>query len=177
MASQGVLAWMQTLALGWNRRYHRFRDNRLGFTLLELLVVLVIVGVMLGSIALNATPGPRQALQSEAQRVAQLMQVARDEAIVRNKEIAFESDDRHYRFLIRDVEGWRVLADDELLRERSYRISPLRLRVDPSTPSNQGVLRIVFGREPVDEAFTLTFSTQNVWSTVRADGVGHFQVE
>jgi general secretion pathway protein H len=145
--------------------------------LLELLLVLVIVGVMLGAIALNAAPSQRQMLQSEAQRIAQLMQLARDEAIVRNREIAFESDDRHYRFLMRDGTGWRVITDDELLRERNYRISPLSLRLDPSSPSNRGVLRIVFGREPVDEAFTLIFSTENVWSTVRADGVGHFLVE
>ena len=54
-------------------------------TLLELLVVLVIVGILLGAVALNAAPGDRQWLQGEAQRIALLLQLARDEAIVRDR--------------------------------------------------------------------------------------------
>ena len=140
-------------------------------------MVLMVVGVMLGVVALNASPGQRQILQSEAYRISQLMQLARDEAIVRNNEIAFESDGTRYRFLIRDGDVWRVLADHELLRERNYRIAPLNLRLDTSAAGNQGVLRIVFGREPVDQAFSLTLSTESSKSMIRADGVGHFQVE
>src|SRR5690606_8211675 len=73
-----------------------------GFTLIELLVVLVIAGVMLGMVALNAMPGERQVLQTDAQRIALLFQLARDEAIVRNRPIAFEAFPDRYRFLIRE---------------------------------------------------------------------------
>ena len=62
-----------------------------GFTLLELLVVLVIVGIMLGAVGLNAMPSDRQIVQNEAQRIALLLQLARDEAIVRNRPVAFEA--------------------------------------------------------------------------------------
>ena len=55
-----------------------------GFTLLELLVVLVIVGITLGTVAFNAMPDEQQILQNDAQRIALLLQLARDEAIVRN---------------------------------------------------------------------------------------------
>ena len=51
-----------------------------GFTLLELLVVMVIAGLMLGMVSFNAMPGERQVLQQEAQRIALLLQLARDEA-------------------------------------------------------------------------------------------------
>lgn len=176
MANLVALAWMQTLVPGWIKFSRRSSARLRGFTLLELLVVLVIVGITLGAVVLNANPGQRQLLYNEAQRIALLMQLARDEAIVRNQAIAFESDNSRYRFLIRQGNEWRPLLGDELLRERTYRVTPLTLRLDPIT-SNQMPLRIVFGREPVDKAFTLTFATESARVIVRADGIGHFQVE
>jgi general secretion pathway protein H len=38
-------------------------------------------------------------------------------------------------------------------------------------------LRIVFGREPVDRAFVLTLAFGSQSALIRADGIGHFQVE
>ncbi|HEY8607073.1 MAG TPA: GspH/FimT family protein [Noviherbaspirillum sp.] len=148
-----------------------------GFTLLELLVVLVIAGILLGMIAFNAMPGERQALQNEAQRLALLMQLARDEAIVRNRPIAFEADGDRYRFLVRDGQTWTVLRDDELLRERQFERTPLALSIAPQVAADDGPLRIVFGREPVDKPFLLTLSSGETSVSVRADGVGHFTVE
>ena len=146
-----------------------------GFTLLELLIVLVIVGVMLGAVVLNAAPGDRQLVQNEAQRIALLLQLARDEAIVRNRPVAFEADTYRYRFLIRQGDSWRPLQEDELLREREFKRAPLRLAMQP--PVAGMPVRIMFGREPVDKAFVLTLSLGEASAAVRADGVGHFQVE
>ncbi len=149
-----------------------------GFTLLELLVVLVIVGVMLGAVALNANPGDRQVLQNEAQRIALLLQLARDEAIVRNQPVAFEADDYRYRFLVRSDSQWNALAGDAQLRERAYRRAPLQLLLQPQSPAGDRLpVRIVFGREPVDKAFALTLAREGHSATIRADGIGNFQVE
>ena len=77
------------------------------FTLIELLVVMVIFGVTLGLVSLNALPSQQQSLQQEAQRIALLLQLARDEAIVRNRLIAFEAEPERYRFLIRNEQQWQ----------------------------------------------------------------------
>lgn len=148
-----------------------------GFTLLELLVVLVIAGMLLGLVAFNAMPGERKALENEAQRLALLFQLARDEAIVRNRPIAFEAEPDRYRFLIRDNEKWQTLAQDDLLREREFARAPVALSISPATDEQPGPLRIVFGREPVDKPFVLTISTGAASVAIRADGIGHFEVE
>ncbi len=147
-----------------------------GFTLLELLVVLVIAGILLGAVALNAMPGNSQLLQDDAQRIALLLQAARDEAIVRNRAIAFEIDEQRYRFLIRQNDSWQVLTNDALLRERSFRRAPLAVTLTPPS-SDRLPLRIVFGREPVDKPFALRLTLGANSASIQADGIGNFQVQ
>ncbi len=148
-----------------------------GFTLLELLVVLVIAGVLLGMVGLNAMQGERQVLQGEVQRIALLLQLARDEAIVRNRPVAFEADPEHYRFLIREGAKWEPFTQDDLLREREFRRAPVDVSINPPTAAESNPMRIVFGREPVDKPFVLTFTLGDASVAIRADGVGHFEVE
>ena len=73
-----------------------------GFTLLELLVVMVIAGIMLGVVSFNALPNSRQRLENDAKRLALLFQLARDEAILRNLPVAFDVDQFGYHFLVRE---------------------------------------------------------------------------
>ncbi len=148
-----------------------------GFTLLELLVVLVIVGITLGLISFKAMPDDHQALQNDAQRIALLLQVARDEAIVRNHPIAFEAESDRYRFLIHDENAWQTLNSDELLREREFKKLPVTFSSSPPSFALAKPVRIVFGREPVDKPFDLTLSIGEAHVSIHADGIGHFTVE
>ena len=153
------------------------RPASAGFTLVELLVVMVIIGITLGLASLNAIPSPRQNLQQEAQRLALLLQLARDEAIVRNRQVAFEANGERYRFVVRNDTGWEPVTRDDLLRERTFRGAPLQLVLEPSMRSDPSTVRITFGREPVDKPFVLTLATAGNAVAIRADGIGHFTVE
>jgi general secretion pathway protein H len=150
-----------------------------GFTLLELLVVVVIAGITLGVVSLNAFRSDRQVMQDDAKRIALLLQLTREEAILRNRPTAFEADANSYRFMVREEAGWQPLAQDDMLRQRDFKRSPMLLAMDPApteaAPPN--TLRITFGREPVDKPFTLTMSSGDSTVLIRADGVGHFAVE
>jgi general secretion pathway protein H len=157
--------------------HHQFRIHSSGFTLLELLVVLVVMGVMLGMVSMQAIPDKKQSLTSDAQRIALLLQLAREEAIVRNRPIAFEIDSEQFRFFIRGDTSWEPLTDTDLFRERSFKRSPLDITMQPSTTQSALPLRIVFGREPVDKPFVLTLAFEDASVAIRADGLGHFSVE
>jgi len=148
-----------------------------GFTLLELLVVMVIVGITLGVVSFNAMPDERQVLHNDAQRIALLLQLARDEAIVRNRPIAFEAEADRYHFLLYDEHSWQILKQDDLLRERAFKRFPVTFSISPPIVCYSTPLRIIFGREPVDKPFVLLLATGDSQVTIRADGIGHFVVE
>lgn len=138
---------------------------------------MVIAGIMLGMISFNAMPDDRQILQRDAQRIALLLQLARDEAIVRNRPIAFEADADYYRFLIFDNSTWQALTQDDMLREREFKRHPVTFSITPPTTEPAVPLRIIFGREPVDKPFVLTLAIADAQVAIRADGIGHFVVE
>jgi general secretion pathway protein H len=151
-------------------------DQR-GFTLVEIMVVMVIIGITLGLASLNAIPSPHQDLQAEAQRLSLLLQLARDEAIVRNRPVTFEATPERYHFLVRNETRWDAITGDDLLRERDFKNGPLTLLLDPASAGTVNPLRITFGREPVDKPFVLILATGGNRVAIRADGVGHFNVE
>ena len=75
-------------------RRHRAR----GFTLLEMLVVLVIAGLLVSLASLSLTRNPRTDLREEAQRIALLFETAGDEAQVRARPIAWQPTAHGFRF-------------------------------------------------------------------------------
>jgi len=138
---------------------------------------MVIVGITLGAVSFNAMPSERQVLQNDAQRIALLLQSARDEAIVRDHPVAFEADQDSYRFLLFKDNKWQPLQQDELLRERKFKRAPVTLSVSPPSAEQTTPLRIIFGREPVGIPFVLTLAVGDAQVAIRADGIGHFVVE
>ena len=148
-----------------------------GFTLLELLVVLVIVGIMLGAVSFSSMQSSRQRLQTDAQRIALLLQLTREEAIVRNRPTAFEANEQSYQFLVKNDNKWELIRDLDMLRARDFSFSPVKLTMTPMTHFDASQLRIVFGREPVDKPFVLELAVGEDHVAIRADGIGHFVVE
>lgn len=90
-----------------------------GFTLLELMVVLVLIGIIFG-FAVLSLGGDKlaEAMEQETRRLVMLISLANDEAIIRGDEIAIYFTDTGYSFLVLEPAGWAPAPDeDRLLKE------------------------------------------------------------
>lgn len=81
-----------------------------GFTLVELMVVLAVVG-MLGAAVLLTQPPPAAGLRHEAEALAMRLARARQEAILSTRALRVEVDATGYRFSIARSGGWQPLAE------------------------------------------------------------------
>ncbi len=150
----------------------RARDLRQrGFTLLEVLVALLIAAVLAGSLVL-AIPDRSRSLRFEADRLAQLMAVAREEAILRSAPVRFVADEQRYQFAVWQDRVWRVFIDDPALRPREW-AAPTGMSLERA----DGQRVIEFGREQIDVPFRLRLVRDSTEVIIRADGMGSFRVE
>ncbi len=83
-----------------------------GFTLLELLVVIALIGIIL-TFATLTLGGDRRAerLEQEAERFRQLTRLAAEQAVLRGEEWGVALDEQGYRYLYLGDDGWRPVAD------------------------------------------------------------------
>ena len=91
-----------------------------GFTLIELIVVIVIVAILFTytTLAIRGN-APEEAIKEEAQRLEQLVELAIEEAILRGEDYGIEFFIDGYRFLKHNETQWQPIIQDTILRERT----------------------------------------------------------
>ena len=90
-----------------------------GFTLLELLVVMLLLAIIAGMVGVNLMRDPATTVREEAQRLALLLQTAQEEAILQGTLYAISLEPARYQFLQLNDEGvMKSIDTDALLRPR-----------------------------------------------------------
>lgn len=92
--------------------------NHAGFTLLELLTVILIIGIIISFASLSIGQNASRIVQDEVERLHGLIQLAGEEAVLQGRELALEFDHDRYRFLEWGKEDWQLVTEDQMLRER-----------------------------------------------------------
>ncbi len=153
------------------------RTARSGFTLIEMLVVLMIMGLFVGLVSAITRPDDRAVLRVEAERLAQLLDFASTEARLTGKSILWTADESGYRFSRSDDNSvWSEIRDNEVLRAR---ILPLGMAVSAFSVENmrpQGAMRLEFTPQGSTMAFTVGMSFGAERYSVAGSPVGEVRV-
>jgi general secretion pathway protein H len=100
-----------------------------GFSLLELLVVVTIIGIFAGAAVLSlGILGNDREVEREAFRLRSLLQLAREEALMQGRDYGVLFDETGYRFYIYDYPHsvWVDAPGDELFKPHRLR-EPIRM--------------------------------------------------
>lgn len=102
----------------------RFR----GFTLVELLVVMLLIVIVLGIAGLTLHGSEARTLRTEAERLALLIETAHQESVLQGRVLVLAFAEDGYEFLTLDPQNELVpVSGDDLLRPRRF---PVGVSVD-----------------------------------------------
>jgi len=117
-------------ATGLSTERRRIAPRRAaGFSLIELLVVIVILAIMVGMVVISmGTLRSQDTTETEARRLTALLDLIAEEALIQGRDYGVEFFADGYRFLSWDPDTrlWSVVDDEALLRRREL---PPELRV------------------------------------------------
>lgn len=148
------LARMQTSATG---------NRQAGFTLVELLVVLFILGIVSAAVVLSIRDDPKDALVGEAERFAARAQAAQTYAVINGCSTSILVNHSGYTFSRRAQGQWQPIADN-VIPHGTWR--------SRTRPLGKSDIRIVF--DPVGltvpARLHLVQVDQDVWVEIGFDG-------
>ena len=130
-----------------------------GFTLLEIMLVMLLAGVVMAMVGLPIGRDPQRLARQEADRFLQLVQYARQQAVLEGRDLAVHIDPRGYQLLKR--EGQSLAAQGQRLDTGL----DLHLEIDglAVTPSGRGgTAQLVFSSSDEHTPFSLAFHEAGV---------------
>jgi general secretion pathway protein H len=116
---------MPTLATGIsvNNKLTAARARSLGFTLIEIMIVVFIIGVMTAAVVISFGGNRRDTeLEREAERLNALFDYVREQAELQTRDYGFRVNNVGYSFVVFDVlqNQWRTADEDDALRQREF---------------------------------------------------------
>lgn len=148
-----------------------------GFTLLELMIVLIMVGVLLGMVSLASGGSPVRQVRQEAEAMVQVIHQLRQRAVFEGQEYGLRLSADGYRVMRLGVRRWEPVKE-----LRTWPLSVrLRLQQDGyrvDLDADEGPPQLMLLSNDETSAFTLTFESGNrTWLSLSGDGIGEVVID
>lgn len=145
-------------------------SNETGFTLVELMIVITVIGLVAGAAAL-ALPDPQGGVRNEAERFAARTRAAQAEAIVTASPVSVWITAGGYGFEQRLGGAWAPAA-------KPLRVERWREGTRADLPATSGRTRVVFDATGLaDQPLDLRLVRDQASVTVRLDASGSVRVD
>lgn len=128
-----------------------------GFTLIEIMLVVLVISITLGIVGVNLVRDDRDRVKEEADRLAMVLSAARDESILQGRVMVVEFGRDGYRFLRVGSQGeiQPITGDDSFVPRRLPDGMTLSAEID-GAPSITGDAALVIDPTSTLPNFTLT---------------------
>ncbi|MEW6330101.1 MAG: type II secretion system minor pseudopilin GspH [Pseudomonadota bacterium] len=121
---------------------HHLRHLQRGFTLIEIMVVMLVIGIVIGLISVNLEPDRETPVRDEARRMVLMLQTAQQESILQGKILAVAIERQGYSFLVLDENReFKPMEGDEVLRARPLPAGIVISRVDIEGMTDAGDMK------------------------------------
>jgi general secretion pathway protein H len=159
------------------RAISSFTNIERGFTLLEMLVVLVVASIMLTVVTLNLMPSAQTVLREESQRLAFLMENGAMSSQSGGQALAWSGTGNSYRFWLRTKEGeWVRIERDNLLHPRTL---PETVRIGDVSFNGRRIepgALVVLSPELSAKDFRVSLLSSDLVSDIVGNGLGKVDV-
>lgn len=152
-----------------------------GFTLVELMVVMVVLAIAASMVMLSVSAAEGHALESSAEHLASSLEEARWQAVSTGRRIAWESPPASATSQYAIEGQWYDQAQDGVwhLRAIPASVKPLpglRVAIAQPAPILNTPARLVLGPEPVGTVACVLLTLDGNTLAVVSDGVSPFSV-
>ncbi|CAI8911007.1 general secretion pathway protein H [Pseudomonas sp. IT-P12] len=153
------------------------RQGCRGFTLLEMMIVIVLIGALLGMVSLAAGPDPQRQARYQVHALAGMIQHMRERAVLEGREYGIRLSDSGYRAMRLEAREWKPMAalqpwPDGLRVQLDKDGHPLRLDADAGLP------QVLMLSSDETSAFTLTFTVRGrTLLHLSGDGLGEVVID
>jgi general secretion pathway protein H len=148
-----------------------------GFTLIEMLVVLLIMGLLVGLVSTITQPDERALLRVEAERLAQLLDLAAMQSRLTGRSIAWTADGPGYRFWrFSDDTYWSEILDDDALRARTLPQGMVIAGMSVENTRRSGHMRLEFDPYGAASSFHIDMALGTAMNTVAGSPIGEVRV-